>query len=94
MPTAKHTIQGKPILRLKRVGSRLTSIYATRDGRYEIVKDPTSGDEGGWGYTSWLIYDKHDEGGGDEPMISDRFGRLADARYWLENWIEMEGASK
>lgn len=37
------------------------STYRTRDGRYEVVKDPTSGGEpGGWGYTSWLIYDQHE----------------------------------
>lgn len=68
---------------LKRLGP---GRYETANKRFEILKDPTGGKEpGGWGYTSWLVYDKqdpHDEclnvnGADHSPTLKDAVHNLA-----------------
>lgn len=45
-------------MKLKRLSA---GRYETHDGKYQIIKDPTSGGEKiGWGYCSWMIYRKGD----------------------------------
>lgn len=74
------------MLKLKRLG-RMQSRYATLDGEYEILKDPLSGGEyGGWGFVSWLIFQKGD----DTPFWIGgemQFPSLRDARYALEDYL-------
>lgn len=75
-------------LPLRRIEGGVSSIYETRDGKWQIVKDPTSGDEhGGWGYTSWLIYLTAEDG----PFIEDRFETLRQARGWLAREMAARG---
>lgn len=67
---------------------RLTRIkraeYKTPDGRFTVVKDPTSGSEfGGWGYTSWCVFDEQST---DEAVMI--VSTLRDARIGLATFYE------
>lgn len=71
-----------PPIKLKRLAA---GEYQTLDGRFTIVKDPTSGSErGGWGYTSWCIFDAEGAGWDEAASIVSTLteGRAAMAGFY------------
>lgn len=71
------------MLKLRRIK---TSVYETLDGRFTIMKDPTSGSEMmGWGFTSWLIFDNTDSAEDAAILFDIHYPTLRDAREELEH---------